>query len=181
MNGEEVFTALLTVTNEKGEIRSCNLVATKSHAQYELALKRIQHSLDLYGHTSPYLFFTDNMADKQFLERCFPSLLKSVEPVEKYAHLEALIVPRETIFIKNTREGINAAMSTIINDLPCDSSDAKIVVGFDSEWNVEISGNGHVLNRGKTAVVQIAYGGRVYVLQVSQLFKFRLRVMSDII
>lgn len=41
VDGVPVFTALLTVTNEKGEIRVCNLVATKSHSQFELALQRI--------------------------------------------------------------------------------------------------------------------------------------------
>ncbi|EDR06014.1 uncharacterized protein LACBIDRAFT_302278 [Laccaria bicolor S238N-H82] len=93
VNGEEVFTALLTVTNQLGKIRSCNLVATKSHAQFEEALKGILHSLKLYSHILLYLFFTDNMADKQFLEHCFLSLLESVVPVEKYQNLEPLVVP----------------------------------------------------------------------------------------
>ncbi|KIK66743.1 hypothetical protein GYMLUDRAFT_69852 [Collybiopsis luxurians FD-317 M1] len=38
INGVQVFVALLTVTNEKGEIWLCNLVASKSHSQFELAL-----------------------------------------------------------------------------------------------------------------------------------------------
>ena len=38
VDGEQVFTALLTITNEKGEIRTCNVVATKAQSQTELAL-----------------------------------------------------------------------------------------------------------------------------------------------
>ncbi|KAJ7863662.1 hypothetical protein B0H13DRAFT_2354087 [Mycena leptocephala] len=53
VNGEQIFIALLTITNEKGEIRVCNLVATKSHSQFELALNRMRESLILYGHDQP--------------------------------------------------------------------------------------------------------------------------------
>ncbi|KIM43649.1 hypothetical protein M413DRAFT_25978 [Hebeloma cylindrosporum] len=173
VNGEEVFTALLTVTNQLGEIRSCNLVATKSHAQFEEALKQIQWSLELYGHILPYLFFTDNMADKQFLEHCFPSLSESVVPVEKYQNLEPLVVPDNVpIFIKKSKSAINDAMHTIIDDLPPDDSGAKIVIGFDSEWNVELSGNGNVIERGKTAIIQIAYKEQIYVLQIGDMVQY---------
>ncbi|KAJ7214564.1 hypothetical protein GGX14DRAFT_316827, partial [Mycena pura] len=93
VNGEQVFIALLTITNEKGEIRVCNLVATKSHSQFELSLDRMRESLERYGHDQPEIFYTDNMADKDFLERCFPSLRESVISVEKYAHLPPLDLP----------------------------------------------------------------------------------------
>jgi hypothetical protein len=71
------------------------------------------------------------------------------------------------IFIKKSESAINDAMRTIIDDLHPDDSNAKIVVGFDSEWNVEVSGNGNVVQRGKTAIIQIAYKERIYILQVS--------------
>jgi hypothetical protein len=74
VDGVQVFTALLTVTNEKGEIRICNLVATKSHSQFELALQEMRKSLELYGHDQPSVFYTDNMVDKEFFKKCFPSL-----------------------------------------------------------------------------------------------------------
>lgn len=66
--------ALLTVTNEMGEIRVCNLVATKAHSQFELALEYMRGSLERYGHDLPEVFYMDNMLDKEFLEKCFPSL-----------------------------------------------------------------------------------------------------------
>ncbi|KAJ6494329.1 hypothetical protein C8R45DRAFT_793580, partial [Mycena sanguinolenta] len=90
INGDQIFIALLTVTNELGEIRICNLVATKSHSQFELALNRMRESLDRYGDDQPAIFYPDNMANKDFLERCFPSLRDAVVAVQKYPHLDAL-------------------------------------------------------------------------------------------
>ena len=165
VGGEQPFTAILSLTNEKNEICACNFVATKSHSQYELALQNIHDSLDLYGHPQPSLIYTDNISDKKFLEDCFPSLCEGVTPVEKYGHLEELVVPSEVpILIKNTSEAINDAMHTVLDDIPED--EGLIVVGFDSEWNVEVSPQGKVTHRGRTAIIQIAYKGRIYILQV---------------
>ena len=168
VSGEQIFTGLLTVTNEKGEIRSCNLVATKAHSQFAVGLDGIQKSLQNYGHSQPKVFYTDNMADKQFLEASFPSLREGVVPVDKYGNLETFTIPNHIpIFVKSTVTCINDAMSTILNDLSDSDHEHKLVVGFDSEWNVEMSGDGRVIRRGDhTAVIQIAYENRIYVLQV---------------
>src|SRR3954454_20321138 len=81
-NGETVFSATLTVTNEFGEVRVLAFVATKSHAQFESALLKMKASLDMFGHKQPQIFYTDNpTADKQFLENIFPSLTENVIPV----------------------------------------------------------------------------------------------------
>ncbi|KAH9475789.1 Werner syndrome ATP-dependent helicase-like protein [Psilocybe cubensis] len=172
VNGEEIFTGLLTVTNERGEIRSCSLVATKSHSQYQLALKQMLHSLKMYGHSEPKLAFTDNVAsDKAFLEDAWPSLRESVVPVEKYPDLEPLAVPTPpiAIFVKSTASAIDAAMASILDDLDPSHPDKKIVIGFDSEWNVEVSSNGHILHRGQTAIIQIAYKSSIYILQIGDM------------
>ncbi len=87
--------ALLTVTNEKGEIRICNLVAMKFHSQFEAALAQMQWSLTLYGHNQPSIFYTDNMSDKSFLKASFPSLCADVVPVEKYGELKAYVLPSD--------------------------------------------------------------------------------------
>ncbi|KAJ7817148.1 hypothetical protein B0H13DRAFT_2379853 [Mycena leptocephala] len=122
VNGEQIFVALLTVTNEKGEIRVCNLVATKSHSQFELALTRMRESLEQYGHDQPAIFYTDNMGDKEFLERCFPSLREAVISVEKYSHLPALEIPTSfdpprTI---DCTDMIDDAMRSILQDVSDD-------------------------------------------------------------
>ncbi|KIM37653.1 hypothetical protein M413DRAFT_49570, partial [Hebeloma cylindrosporum] len=95
VEGEQPFTAILSLTNEKNEIRACNFVATKSHSQYELALRNVHDSLDLFGHPQPSLVYTDNMSDKKFLEDCFPSLRQGVTPIEKHGHLEEFVIPSE--------------------------------------------------------------------------------------
>lgn len=121
-------------------------------------MQDMQNSLHLYGLKQPSLMYTDNiLADRDFLESMFPSLREGVIPIEKYCHLEPLtLAPDIQVFLKNTVQSINDAMSTILNDLS-ESSDSHITLGFDSEWNVEVSGNGTVFHCGKTAIVQIAY------------------------
>ncbi|KAJ7242859.1 hypothetical protein B0H12DRAFT_1023451, partial [Mycena haematopus] len=170
VNGEQIFIALLTVTNERGEIRICNLVATKSHSQFELALNRMRESLDRYGHDQPAIFYTDNMADKDFLERCFPSLRDAVVAVEKYPHLDTLEIPSSVrTCILDTVSGIDTAMGSILHDLPDTNSKEKLVIFVDSEWNVETSAQGYVTGRGQTAILQIAYKDHIYILQVRHL------------
>lgn len=166
MNGERVFTALLTVTNQNGQVRECNLVATKSHSQFEHALIKIRHSLFLYGHLQPYLFYTDTMADKAFLESIFPSLREGVVPIEKHSNLEPFVIPEDVeVLVKDEASSINAALSTILDDVPVEESEPDIVVGFDAEWNVTV-GNWGNYTRGEVSVIQIAYERRVYILQV---------------
>jgi hypothetical protein len=166
INGVQIFCGLLTVTNEKGEIRVCTLVATKAHSQFELALKRMRQSLDQFGHSQPVLFYTDNMSDKTFLESSFPSLRQDVVPVEKYAHLELLSVPPDVrVLVWNTVSSIDDAVRTIMEGIEPDGHNA-IYVGFDSEWNVNVSERGFVMGRGQTAIIQIAHEKIVYIFQV---------------
>ena len=166
VGGEKPFMAVLTLTNERNEARVCNFVATKSHSQYELALKNVCNSLMLYGHPQPSIIYTDNISDKKFLEDCFPSLRQGVTPVEKYGHLEELVIPSSTpILVKNNPNAINDAMRTILDDIPQDQG--SIVIGFDSEWNVDVSAQGRITRHGRTAIIQIAYENRIYILQVT--------------
>ncbi|KAG6875210.1 hypothetical protein C0992_004756, partial [Termitomyces sp. T32_za158] len=170
VDGVQIFIALPTVTNEKGEIRICNLVATKSHSQFALALERMRESLNLYGHDQPELFYTDNMMDKEFLERVFPSLQQNVVPIEKYSHLEELTIPNDiTISIKQSATTINDAMRTILEALPDDNSGCSLVIGLDTEWNVEVSQHGYVMEQGQTAVLQIAHESNIFILQISPM------------
>lgn len=169
VNGVPIFIGLLTVTNEFGEIRVCSLVATKSHAQYELALQKLSASLKLYGLEQPRIFYTDNITDRNFLVKMFPSLLADISPIEKHDHLPLYAIPEGTrISIHSTTAAINNAMLTILSDLPSnEASNETLVVGFDSEWDVVSEGpNERITGRGPTAVVQIAYKQHIYILQV---------------
>jgi len=106
------------------------------------------------------------MADKSFLEAVFASLRDNVIPIEKYSCLEPFRLPADVrVEVKDEPAAVNAALLTILDDVPLEESDPDIVVGFDAEWNVSIS-DGGVYTRGEIAVVQIAYQRRVYIIQV---------------
>ncbi|KNZ75180.1 hypothetical protein J132_04665 [Termitomyces sp. J132] len=173
VNGVSIFTALLTVTNENGEICVCLFVATKSHSQYAEVLRNMSRDLTLYGHSQPELFYTDNMQDKGMLEHIFTSLLDKVTPIEKYSHLPNFSLPHScTPQILNSASEINNAIRGILNDLPTPSESqlgGKIVVGFDSEWNMDTSPSGHIVGHGPPAVVQIAYKNQVFILQIGEM------------
>jgi hypothetical protein len=135
----------------------------------------MEESLTLYGHSHPLVCYTDNMADKQFLERCIPSLRNDVVPIEKYGNLDAFEIPHPpevNILTKNNASSINDAMSLILDDVPQDQG--FLVVGFDSEWNVEAFPHGNIQRRSKTAIIQIAYQNQVYILQVYFFSLFKI-------
>ncbi|KAG6818601.1 hypothetical protein H0H93_003585 [Arthromyces matolae] len=166
VNGVPIFTALLTVTNEKGEIRVCMFVATKSHSQYVEALRKMSEDLTLYGHSQPELFYTDNMSDKGMLESIFTSLLDDVVAVEKHSHLPKFSLPPTVPQVLDSVTEINNVLRGILDEIP---PSGHIVVGFDSEWNLETSPMGHIVGRSPPSVIQIAYRDQVYILQISEM------------
>ncbi len=120
----------------------------------------MRQSLELYGHRQPVLFYTDNMADKQFLESCFPSLREGLVPVEKFSHLDRLELPSDiSVFVRESVQSIEQAIKTIFDH----AGENEVIVGFDVEWNVDLlQGNG----RSQTAVIHIAYEKQVYIMKV---------------
>lgn len=180
VNGESVFTATLTITNEFGEIRVLAFVATKSHSAFESALVKMRDSLVLYGHSEPLVMYVDNpAADKAFCERIFPSLTKEVVPVEKYPTLRQFSCLDYDVLITthSTIPEIDTACAHIVDDLDHTDLSAHLVVGFDAEWNVDmVTGGGP----RPTSIVQIAYKQRVFIIQVNYHFG-RVNSMSDML
>lgn len=126
-------------------------------------------SLDRYGHSQPAVFYTDNItADKQFLEQTFPSLRQGIMPIEKHAHLSPFEIPSHIVVqVKNTASAINDDARKISDSLSSETTSiSQVVVGFDTEWNVEGSTHGGVVSRGATAVIQIAHENVIYIFQV---------------
>ncbi|KAF9076554.1 hypothetical protein BDP27DRAFT_1357979 [Rhodocollybia butyracea] len=148
LDGAPIFTALLTVTNEKGEIKVYDLL--------------------VYGHDLPQAFYTDNMVDKGMLESIFSSLRDSVTPVQKHAHLPVLPVPAHvrSPHVLDSITTTNNTMRGILDDIP---SSGYLVVGFDSEWNVDVAPSGRLSGRGPPAVIQIAQEEHIYILQVGEM------------
>jgi Domain of unknown function (DUF6729)/3'-5' exonuclease len=167
VNGVPVFIGLLTVTNEKGEIRVLALVATKAHAQFEIALTEMRCSLEKYGHDQPALFYTDNISDKPFLERSLPALRKDVQPFDKYAKFPPFSLPdKVVIVVKSTPTQIQDALGTI-QDALIDSNNSHVIIGLDVMWDVNIEA-GHAEQR-KPAVIAIGHKTHIYILQIAHL------------
>jgi hypothetical protein len=143
----------------------------------------MRESLHLYSHDQPSVFYTDNMADKDFLETCFSSLWENIVLVEKYSDLEPLIIPSDIqISILKSTNKINAAMQSILLLLPDDDTKGVVVAALNSEWNVEVSEHGFVTGQGQAAVLQVAVGKHIYVIQVNHSFftlKYYYKNTSD--
>lgn len=173
VNGVSVFAGLLTITNERGEIRSINLVPTKAQSQYNPALKVMQVSLDRYGHNQPVLFYTDNLAsDAPFLRRAFPSLNFNVKPLTKWGELEPLVLQSETTpTIIDSALVLIATLRLIVAEIDEQDLTSKGIVGLDTEHNVTqvLGPNGGVISSqadSHFAIPQLAWRSRVFIVQV---------------
>lgn len=60
-------------------------------------------------------------------------------------------------------------MRVLLDLLPDDEETDSLVIGLDAEWNVETSERGYVTGRGQTAVLQIAHGTNIFVMQIGQM------------
>lgn len=124
----------------------------------------MSNSLTLYGLGQPQVAYTDNMADKAFLEDCFPSLLDNVIPVDKFGHLPLFTLPSDVRIIERKTEGqIIDALASITHALKASKS-GKLVVGLDSEWNVSLRKGDRP---GPTAILQIAFDNVINICYVS--------------
>lgn len=165
IDGVPIFIGLMSLTNDKGELRGVYLVASKAQSQFASALDGISKSLTLYGHSQPQLMFTDNLDDTPFLTRHFPSLSQDVVPVDERTQLPRYVLPDHVIVsvISPQAAHVDKAVATIIDELDAEDPNQYLVIGLDTEWNVNIGST----NRSSTAIVQIALPNRVFIFQVS--------------
>src|SRR3954447_9502180 len=134
----------------------------------------MKESLKLYGHKQPRIFYTDNpAADKNFLEGLFPSLTENVVPMESHVGLKAVTRPQDVnISVQSSASGIESVLAKITDDLDMEDDKAYITVGFDAEWNVDLTSGGA---SQPTAITQIAYKKWINIFQISQ-FKQKLPI-----
>ena len=156
------------MTNEFGEIRICDLVPTKAHSQFDIALTRMNHSIHLFGLDPPCVIFTDNLADKPMLERHFPSLKEGVRPVNTHGDLPLLQLPFGCVpKLCRTSTQINSVILSLVDLLSNDDGES-LVVGLDTEWDVDLNSRREgVPDRRRTAIMQLAYNNNVWIFQVS--------------
>ncbi|KAG1721545.1 uncharacterized protein EDB91DRAFT_1064357, partial [Suillus paluster] len=129
-----LFTALHTVVNKYSEIRSMLFTMMKGHDQYMPNLCEISESLVKFGHPEVQAVFTNNVhADKNKLERVFPSLLKDVVPVLPHSSLPLLEFPRGSwtiVELSNTHQ-VNHRFDVIMNHRT--TTNPNVMVAFDME------------------------------------------------
>jgi hypothetical protein len=128
--GEAIFCGLLSMTNDFGELRVCDLVPTN------IALERMRESIETFGLEPPKVIFTDNMADKQMLEAHFPSLKTGVQPVASSEHPPLSIPEDVTVNVCTTPFQMTAAIGGLMDQLGHAPS-STLTVGLDTEWNVD--------------------------------------------
>lgn len=68
--------------------------------------------------------------------------------------------------MQSSAAGITEALSKITDDIDLENESAKIAVGFDAEWNVDLSQRGA---SQPTAIIQIAYKKWINIFQASTI------------
>ena len=174
-HGEAVFKALVTATNEFGEIRIQFHVVTDGHDQMEDQIKKFLHTLQEFGQDGPKLMFTDNpKGDQPFMTQLMPSLQvqqdafdRSVQLPPPPANPDCALDPSRYEVCTQTQV-MNTkilAVRNLVGALP----DGDRVVSLDCEWDVHRNERtGMVLGQGTVALIQLSYrktvDGDVYAL-----------------
>lgn len=171
VDSQRVFEGLLTATNEYGQIVICDLVPTKAHSQFDIALSRKQDSINTFGLPSIQVAFTDNPADKPMLERHFPSLLDGIQPISSHSSLPRFQIPNDvTIHSIRTASQIQDVILSLLDRV---SPEEQLIVGLDTEWNVDLEARRHGISQPKqVALLQLAHGRDIFLIQVLIILYF---------
>src|SRR5207244_2363296 len=90
-----------------------------------------------------------------------------------YVGLKAVIRSQDVnISVQSSASGIESVLAKITDDLDMKDDKAYISIGFDAEWNVDLTSGGAPQ---PTAIIQIAYKKWINIFQISQ-FKRKLPI-----
>ncbi|KAF9051108.1 hypothetical protein BDZ89DRAFT_1056981 [Hymenopellis radicata] len=174
--GQSTHVALYSSINEFEECRAQALTLTKRLNFLESYYEELRKGLEAHGHPPTSLMYTDNaVAELSFHETATPSLKDNVKHVvlDPFSHLRPFVLPETCrTHYYDARDLIDNACCALLASL--DSSDSKLVLGFDVEVETETAGQGGPgmvpqPRNGHIDVIQIALESRVYVLKVTQL------------
>ncbi|KAJ1626295.1 hypothetical protein T492DRAFT_878692 [Pavlovales sp. CCMP2436] len=151
--GQQVYFALITDTNELGEVRVQFHVVTDGHDQMEAAIKAFLATMRAYGQTLLRLFFTDKpQEDKSFFngailslqaeQDCLDSLVPATEGVLEPCKLK----PDQAQFCSTT-----AAINLKVNSL------RFLIKGLTSRGRGVVALDCDITSFGRIAVIQLAY------------------------
>ncbi|KAG1847003.1 hypothetical protein DFJ58DRAFT_843319 [Suillus subalutaceus] len=123
----------------------------------------IHELLAKFGHPEVQSVSTDNVrADKNELERVFPSLLKDVVPVLPHSSLPLLEFPHGSwtiVELSNTHQ-VNHRFDVIMNHRTM--TNPNVTVAFDMQWPVNLETGIH----GPVALIQATYQNTVYLIKL---------------
>lgn len=141
------------------------LTPTKSLNHLRFSFDAMREAYDMYGHTQPEVFFTDNpRGDRRFLEMVLPSLKENVVPVisELHANLPILSIPENiTVNVITSAKIINHAINKILED----EMDITVFLGFDAEWNFDPVTKA----TGRVSIIQIAHKNNIWIIQLCSM------------
>ena len=121
-HGHKVFKALITGTNERGEIWVQFHVVTEGHDQFKRPVAELLKTLTAYGHMHPYLFSTDQPGmDDIFFKLEIPSLQAKQDELGRLV-FAPVVVPAAAeleagaFTLLKTPAAINTAMADITHE-----------------------------------------------------------------
>jgi hypothetical protein len=162
-HGEPLFKALITATNELGEIRQQFHVVTDGHEQFVQQLRELVSTIDEYGQDPTELVSTDKpWEDKAFFLSHLPGVqrkqteLDAAAPPRPDGGMAVARVDAATYKVLTTPGGIGThvdAMRDIVKARP----PGQRVIALDTECDTTKGPNGHVIGKKKDALVQLSY------------------------
>ena len=178
LNGANLFKALITATNEYGEIRVQLHAETDDHEQMRSAFEAFKTTISSFGQPSPNLMATDNpKGDKKWLQEVLPSLVESENGMN---NLKQPSLDKELCSVLNTDHVVSVrrerevgkralALKVFLNEKPSNQK----VIGLDAEWEVSKNRRGFVYEIKKIAIIQLAFKDeeviRAIILQLDEL------------
>jgi hypothetical protein len=182
-NGKSIFRALITATNEVGEVRIQFHVVTDGHDQMKTPIREFLITMNVYGQRDVELLATDNPAgDCDFFLREIPSLQtnqiclnqmrSSIPTAVGETLVPTCVVESSRIKACRSLTEINTHVDAARNSVKCLLQNQR-VKSLNAEWDVEKTLMGMIMGQGCVAVVQLSYKmepeGHVHAL-VIQLF-----------
>ena len=160
-NGQPIFTAAYTITNQYNQVVSFSLVPSKGHEFTKPVFERLAYRQKLLNLEPTIAYFTDDVTcDKRALLETIPSLSDIIKkPRSNYSNL---VLPK------------NWKVELFHNSVQADSwldkflrleANLKIHVGFDCEWNFDTV----TYERGCVALIQIAYDHEIGLIHISKI------------
>jgi hypothetical protein len=141
-----------------------NFTPSKGQEDWAPILEAMLPLLKSFGHAPLKLVFTDNIrADKDRLLSVFPSLSTNVTPILALNDAASLMLPSDwsSVLLTSTHQ-VNLCFNIIMNH---HTEENPVVVALSVQWLLDIM----KASAGRVSLIQVAYQGVVYLIQVSHI------------